>query len=187
MKSKKKRNNDKRVNIILVCIIIVLLALLIVVVATKTNKGQMKDKRPVPSRELYESITGKWYQKDKNEDVYINIRDINRALMHFDFKSGIEFVDQQCLNKTEDRGPYPVETDSARYVIGKPCREQRQAVQQDITEAINACCQKLLLQNGCDVFSIEEYLRNTQSPLYDRRENMCQLLRNADYRIQIET
>ena len=95
MKSKKKRNNDKRVNIILVCIIIVLLALLIVVVATKTNKGQMKDKRPVPSRELYESITGKWYQKDKNEDVYINIRDINRALMHFDFKSGIEFVDQQ--------------------------------------------------------------------------------------------
>ena len=95
MKSKKKRNNDKRVNIILVCIIIVLLALLIVVVATKTNKGQMKDKRPVPSRELYESITGKWYQKDKNEDVYINIRDINRALMHFDFKSGIEFTDQQ--------------------------------------------------------------------------------------------
>lgn len=65
--------------------------------------------------------------------------------------------------------------------------EQRQAVQQDITEAINACCQKLLLQNGCDVFSIEEYLRNTQSPLYDRRENMRQLLRNADYRIQIET
>ena len=95
MKSKKRKNNDKRVNIILVCIIIVLLALLIVVVATKTNKGQMKDKRPVPSRELYETITGKWYQKDKNEDVYINIRDINRALMHFDFKSGIEFADQQ--------------------------------------------------------------------------------------------
>jgi len=95
MKSKKKRNNDKRVNIILVCVILVLLGLLIVVVATKTNKGQMKDKKPIPSREFYESITGKWYQKEKNEDVYFNIRAINKALMHFDFKSGIEFSDQQ--------------------------------------------------------------------------------------------
>ncbi len=94
MKS-KKRNNDKRVNIILVCIILVLLGLLIVVVATKTNKGQMKDKKPIPSREYFETIKGKWYQKEKNEEVYINIKDINKALMHFDFKSGIEFADQQ--------------------------------------------------------------------------------------------
>ena len=56
MKSKKKRNNDKRVNIILVCIIIVLLALLIVVVATKTNKGQMKDRFLLGKWEGYDGL-----------------------------------------------------------------------------------------------------------------------------------
>lgn len=100
---KKKRNNDKRVNFILVGVIVLLLILLVALVATKTNKGQMKDKSNTPSRSLtFEKYTGKWYQSEKNEDVYLNVTAINNALMHFDFKSGIEFKGQETsLNDGE--------------------------------------------------------------------------------------
>ena len=43
--------------------------------------------------------------------------------------SGEELVDQQCLNKTEDRGPYPVETDSAGNDIRDIYRQQREQKQ----------------------------------------------------------
>ena len=43
--------------------------------------------------------------------------------------SGIELVDQQCLNKSEYRGPYPVEADRAGNDIRDIYRQQREQQQ----------------------------------------------------------
>lgn len=171
--------------------------------------------QPVAHCTLLEYITVRSEQPAALVFPYVVIQTANRALTVSGSywvngeDSGCTLSEEETngylLLKGEDSGLFPEAVETVQVMMLPSVRQQRlhldyhialqwkdgttdtqqHLVQQEIDTAASACLKKLLQQNGCDVLSVEQVLRNSLPYFDGNGDDMKKLLRTAAYTLEI--